>query len=52
MELDLSDYRWPLVALAVIPLFGLEAAAIVAVVLFFVAVAICWGICGWRFAQR
>ena len=35
----------PLVALLVVPFFGLKVGAIVAVVLFFVAMAICWGIC-------
>jgi hypothetical protein len=38
----------PLVALVVIPLFGPEAAGIVALALFFVALAICWGICEWK----
>jgi hypothetical protein len=42
----------PLVAMAVIPLFGLKATAIVSAVLFFVAVAICWGICAWRIAEE
>ena len=41
----------PLVALAVVPFFGLTVAAAVAAVLFFVAMAICWGICGWRIAK-
>lgn len=41
----------PLVALAVIPLFGLTAAAVVSVVFFFVAVAVCWGICAWRISK-
>ena len=38
----------PLVALVVIPLLGLKAAGIVALALFFVAMALCWGICGWK----
>ena len=38
----------PLVALVVIPLFGLKVAGIVALALFFVAMALCWGICGWK----
>lgn len=38
----------PLVALLVVPFFGLKIGAIVAVVLFFVAMAICWGVCGWK----
>ncbi len=42
----------PLIALVVIPLFGLRVAAIVALVAFFVAMTICWGICGWKLAQK
>ena len=42
----------PLVALFAIPFFGLKVAAVVAVALFFVAMAICWGICGWRLVER
>jgi uncharacterized membrane protein (DUF4010 family) len=38
----------PLVALVGIPLFGLKAAGIIASALFFVAMALCWGICGWK----
>ncbi len=38
----------PLVALIVIPLFGLKVAGIVALGLFFVALALCWGICSWK----
>ena len=38
----------PLVALVVIPLFGLKVAGIVALALFFFAMALCWGICGWK----
>ena len=38
----------PLVGLLVIPFFGLKVAAAVALVLFFVMMAICWGICGWK----
>jgi uncharacterized membrane protein (DUF4010 family) len=41
----------PLVGLVVIPFFGLKVAAFVAVVLFFVAMAVCWGICGWKVAR-
>ena len=36
----------PLVALIIIPIFGLRVAAMTAVVLFLVSMAICWGICG------
>ena len=38
----------PLVALLVVPFLGLKVGAIVAVVLFFIVMAICWGICGWK----
>lgn len=41
----------PLVALLVIPFFGWKAAAFVALVLFLMAMAVCWGICG-RFSRR
>lgn len=41
----------PLVLLIVAPLLGLKAAGIVALLLFFVALAICWGICSWRVFQ-
>jgi len=42
----------PLVALIVVPFFGLKVAAILAVVLFFTTLAICWGICGWKIIKR
>jgi hypothetical protein len=38
----------PLVALLVVPWFGFKVGAVVAVVLFFVAMAVCWGVCGWK----
>jgi len=41
----------PLVALIVIPLFGLNAAGLVALALLFVAMAMCWGACGWKFLK-
>ncbi len=51
-EMALALVLWlcslPLVALVVIPLFGLKVAGVVALALFFVAMAICWGICGWK----
>ena len=51
-EMALALVLWlcslPLVALVVIPLFGLKVAGIVALALFFVAMAVCWGICGWK----
>lgn len=42
----------PLVAIFVVPFFGLKVGAIAAVALFLVAMAICWGICGWKVSQR
>lgn len=41
----------PLVALLVVPFIGLKLGAIVAVVLFLAAMAICWGACGWKVYQ-
>ncbi|HEX9926045.1 MAG TPA: hypothetical protein VGD99_25540 [Anaerolineae bacterium] len=38
----------PLVALLVIPFFGLKVTAVVALILFLVMMAVCWGICGWK----
>ena len=38
----------PLVGLLFVPLFGFQAAALVAVALFLVALTICWGICSWK----
>ena len=38
----------PLLAILVVPFFGLMIGAIVAFVLFFVAMAVCWGVCGWK----
>ena len=51
-EMALALVVWlcslPLVALVVIPLFGLKVAGVVALALFFVVMAVCWGICGWK----
>ena len=51
-DMALALFLWlcslPLVALIVLPLFGRTVAAIVALALFFAAVAICWGICSWK----
>jgi hypothetical protein len=38
----------PLIGLLIIPFFGLKMAAVVALILFLVMMAICWGICGWK----
>src|SRR5574341_1235260 len=51
-EMALALFLWlcslPLVAFIVMPLFGWPVAAIVALALFFVAMAICWGVCTWK----
>jgi hypothetical protein len=51
-DMALALFLWlcslPLVALIVLPLFGRTVAMVVALVLFFVAMAICWGICSWK----
>ena len=38
----------PLVALLIVPFMGLKFGAIIAFILFFVAMAICWGVCDWK----
>ena len=38
----------PLVLLIIVPLFGLTVAAVVALVLFLVALVVCWSICTWK----
>lgn len=51
-EMALALVVWlcslPLIALIVIPLLGLGAAGVVALALLFVALAMCWGACGWN----
>ena len=51
-EMALAFFLWlctlPLVAFLVIPFFGFKVAGAVAAALFFVAMAICWGACGWK----
>ncbi len=41
----------PLLALVVIPLFGLKVAGFIALALLFVFAAICWGACTWKIAR-
>lgn len=41
----------PLVALAIIPRFGVEASGVTALALLFIFAAICWGVCGWKIAK-
>jgi len=38
----------PLVGLLVVPFFGLKVALAAAVMLFILALLVCWGICGWK----
>jgi hypothetical protein len=51
-EMALAFFLWlcslPLVALVVVPFFGIRTASEAAVALFFVAMALCWGACGWK----
>ena len=51
-EMALALTLWlcslPLVAILVVPLFGLKVAGLAALVLLIVAMAICWGACGWK----
>lgn len=42
----------PLILFIVTPLLGLEAAGVVALVLFFTVLAICWGVCHWKILQN
>lgn len=41
----------PLVALLIVPFWGWKIGAVAAVILFFFAMAICWGVCGWKLYQ-
>ena len=51
-EMALALVLWlcslPLVAILVVPFFGLKVGGIVALVLLIVAMAMCWGTCGWK----
>ena len=38
----------PLIVLIVLPLFGLEAAAVAALALLIIALVMCWSICAWK----
>ena len=38
----------PLIALIVLPLFGLEVAAVAALTMLIIALAMCWGVCAWK----
>ncbi|MBU4225320.1 MAG: hypothetical protein KKC71_05815 [Chloroflexi bacterium] len=55
-EMALAIAVWlcslPLVALIVVPFFGLRTAGIVALVMLIVAMAICWGACGWKIVRE
>ena len=41
----------PLVAFLVVPLFGLTVASVVALVLFFITLVVCWSICSWTVSK-
>ena len=51
-EMALAIGLWlctlPLVGLFIVPFLGLKVAAVVAVALFIFAMAVCWGVCGWK----
>lgn len=55
-EMALALVLWlcslPLIALLVIPFFGPKVAGMVAILLLVVAMAICWGICGWKMVKE
>ncbi|HKZ82948.1 MAG TPA: hypothetical protein VJ793_04750 [Anaerolineae bacterium] len=38
----------PLIVLIVLPLLGLEVAAVAALTMLIIALAMCWGICAWK----
>ncbi len=38
----------PLVAIVLIPIVGLKMTGAVALALLFLALAVCWGFCGWK----
>lgn len=41
----------PLIAVTVVPLFGTQFAALIAVGLLIAILLMCWGKCGWRLAK-
>lgn len=51
-EMALALVLWlcslPLVGILVVPFFGWTVGGLVALVLFVVAMAMCWGACGWK----
>ncbi len=51
-EMALALVLWlctlPLVGLFIMPFFGLKVAVLAAIMLFFVAMIVCWGICSWK----
>jgi hypothetical protein len=54
-EMALALLLWlcslPIVGLIVLPVFGLTAAGLVAMVLLLVAMAVCWLLCGWKIVK-
>lgn len=51
-EMALALTLWlcslPLAAILVVPFFGLKVAGLVALALLILAMAMCWGACGWK----
>lgn len=41
----------PLIALVVLPLFGLPVAVVAALVLFLAMLVVCWSVCTWKTAK-
>ena len=41
----------PLALFIIVPLLGLTAAGMVALVLLFAALVLCWGVCSWKVFQ-
>jgi hypothetical protein len=55
-EMALAVILWlctlPLVALVIIPVLGVQAGIVAALSLLVGAMAICWGLCGWKIFRR
>jgi hypothetical protein len=55
-EMALAVILWlcslPLVGFIVVPLLGLQAGIAAALALLVAALAICWGLCGWKIFRR
>jgi hypothetical protein len=42
----------PFIAFLVVPVWGLTTAILLALVLFFTILAVCWGFCGWKVLKK